>query len=306
VPADHTIGAREGSWQRRRPEHLVDLRDHTNEIVWAATRAPSYRNSKPWLFRVTARQVEVYADRSRACPVADPDARELFLTLGAAVFAVRLAMAGLRVRPVVGLCRDHAHPELAAVVVAAGHVHAPDEDDRLYDQLGRRRTVWTPFTDKPLPVELEVELADRIYHEGATARWLRRARTRRLVTDLTQRAATDRFGEPGFRVETIRYPTAVASPEPTPAMLVICTPGDHRAGWLRAGQTLHQALLAASAAGVAGTFLSPLIETPPLRRRLRSELDLPGCPQVLLGVGWPQEPLPPPSPRRSVAEVLTG
>jgi hypothetical protein len=96
VLADVTVGAWEA--QRRRPGDLVDLRDHADEIVWAATRAPSYRNTQPWLIRVAARQVEVYADRSRSCPVADPEGRELFLGLGAAVFGVRLALTRLRVR----------------------------------------------------------------------------------------------------------------------------------------------------------------------------------------------------------------
>lgn len=301
--ADVTIGAREA--ERRRPGGSVDLRDHTDEIVWAATRAPSYRNSQPWLFRVAARQVEVYADRSRSCPVADPEGRELFLGLGAAVFGVRLAMSRLRMRPVVGLSREHAHPDLAAVVVAAGHVHAPDEDDRLYNQLGRRRTIWTPFAEEPLPADLLVDLADRIRHEGVTPRWLLRAGTRRMVTDLTRRAAADRLADRSFRLETAHWPTAIQSPETAPALLAICTPSDHRADWLRAGQALHHALLAASAAGVAAFFLSQPIEVPPVRRRLRSEVDLPGCPQVLLGLGRPQKPLPPPSPRRSVADVLT-
>jgi nitroreductase len=303
VLADVTVGAWEA--QRRRPGDLVDLRDHADEIVWAATRAPSYRNTQPWLIRVAARQVEVYADRSRSCPVADPEGRELFLGLGAAVFGARLALTRLRVRPVVGLSRDHAHPDLAAVIVAAGPVHAPDEDDRLYDQLGRRRTIWTPFTEEPFPVELEVELADRIRHEGATPRWLLEARTRRLVADLARHAAADRLEDRELRLETAHWPTAIPSPEPAPAVLAICTPGDHRADWLRAGQAMHHALLAASAAGIAGAFLSPLIEVPLLRRQLRSELDLPGCPQVLLGLGRPQEPLPPPPVRRSVADVLT-
>jgi nitroreductase len=300
-------GVTSGAWEaeRRRPGDPMDLRDHIDEIVWAATRAPSYRNTQPWRFRIGARQVEVYADPSRSCPVADPEGRELFLGLGAAVFGVRLAMARLRVRPVVGLSREHAHPDLAAVVVAAGHVHAPEEDDRLYDQLGRRRTIWTPFADEPLPADLLVDLADRIRHEGATPRWLLRAGTRRMVTDLARRAAAGRLADPGFRLQTAHWPTAIQSPETAPALLAICTPSDHRADWLRAGQALHHALLAASAAGVAGFFLSQLIDVPPVRRRLRSEVDLPGCPQVLLGLGRPQEPLPPPSPRRSAAEVLT-
>src|SRR5215204_3838607 len=79
----------------------VDLREEAERIVWAATRAPSYRNIQPWSFRVSARQVEVYADLSRRCPVADPDDRQLFLGVGAAVFGVRLALARLGRRPVV-------------------------------------------------------------------------------------------------------------------------------------------------------------------------------------------------------------
>jgi hypothetical protein len=87
-------------------------------------------------------------------------------------------------------------------------------------------------------------------------------------------------------------------------VLAICTPNDHRADWMRAGQALHHALLAASAAGMAGSFLSSVIEVPLLRRQLRRDADLPGCPQVLLGLGRPREPLPPPSPRRPVADVV--
>jgi nitroreductase len=282
----------------------VDLRDHADEIVWAGTRAPSYRNTQPWQFRVCPRQVEVYADRTRSCPVADPAERELFLGLGGAVFGIRLAMSRLRLRPVVGLSRDRARPDLAAVVVAAGHVHVPDEDVRLYDQLDRRRTVWTPFAHEPVPVDLEVELADAIRQEGGTPRWLLRADTRRMVTELARWAAADRLEDPGLRLETNRWPSAVPSPEPAPTLVAICTPGDHRADWLRAGQALQHALLAASAAGIAGSFLSPVIDVPRLRRLLRSEVDLPGCPQVLLGLGRPQGALPPPSPRRSVADVL--
>ncbi len=200
---------------------------------------------------------------------------------------------------------DHRARRVAAVVIAAGHVNAPDEDDRLYDQLDRRHTVWTPFAHEPVPVDLEVELADVIRHEGATPRWLLRAGTRRIVTDLARRAAADRTEDPGHRMEAVRWPTAIPSPEPAPTLLALCTPNDHRADWLRAGQALHHALLVASAAGIAGSFLSPVIEIPLLRRQLLREVDLPGCPQVLLALGRAQELFPSPSPRRPVADVVS-
>lgn len=282
----------------------VDLREHSDEIAWAATRAPSYRNAQPWSFRVGARQVEVYADRSRSCPVADPDGRQLFLGLGAATFGIRLALARLGLRPVVGLSRDRHRPDLAAVVVAAGTGAMGIDDQRLHDELDRRRTVWTPFTDTPISIGLQLELSDRIRHEGVTPRWLVNAGTRRSVADLARRTAVDRLADRWLQQERVERPTATELPEPPPGLLVICTPSDHRADWLRAGQALHHALLAASAAGVSASFLGQVLEIPLLRSRLATDLDLPGSPQVMLGLGCVQGSLPAPTPRRPPAEVL--
>ena len=63
-------------------------------------------------------------------------------------------------------------------------------------------------------------------------------------------------------------------------------------------------LLTATSLGLAGSFPSPLLEVPLLRDRLRTELDLPGHPQVILGIGRPLDRPPHPTPRRPVAEVL--
>jgi nitroreductase len=284
------------------PDHppragAVDLRVHAEEIVWAATRAPSYRDSQPWSFRVLAHQVEVYADFSRSCPVADPLDRQLFLDLGAAVFGVRLAVARLGLRPIVGISRDPGHPDLVAVVVSAGPARWQAEDHELYAELSRRRIVPTSLLAGPVSVDVEVRLTDRIRHEGASARWLNRAADRALLTDLARRTAAELHTEP---VPVIGGPAA----EIPPVSLVICTPADHRAQWLRAGQALHHALLCASTAGYAASFRNELLEVPLLRERLRSTLGLPGHPQVLLGLGRRLGAPPPPSARRPLADVL--
>ncbi|HEY6746618.1 MAG TPA: hypothetical protein VI357_12980 [Mycobacteriales bacterium] len=278
------------------PAGIVDLRDHAGEIVWAATRAPSYRNLQPWSFRVAAHQVEVYADLSRSCPVADPVDRQLHLGLGAAIFGIRLAIARLGLRPVVGLTHDAAHPDLAAVVVSAGPAGSPVEDAGLYAELSRRRSVPAAVLGGPVPVDLRIAITDRIRHEGASARWLSRATDRSILTDLTLRTAAD--------LAVGRLPIAGTHAEIPPVSLAICTPSDHRAQWLRAGQALHHALLCASRAGYAAAFLGDLIEVPLLRDRLRLQLGLPGCPQVLLGLGRMPDPPPSPTTRRPPAEVL--
>ncbi len=282
----------------------IDLRDHAEAVVQAATRAPSYRNIQPWSFRVTAHQVEVYADRARRCPVADPDDRQLFLGLGAAVFGIRLALGRLGLRPVVGLSRDRRRPDLAAVVVAAGPGGLLAEDQRLYDQLVRRRTVWTQFLAGPVPVPLEVRLTDAARREAVQARWLVRPGERRAVLNLARRTASAQDTDVELQQETVHWPTAARTvPEP-PSLLLLCTPTDHRADWLRAGQALHHLLLAATEAGHAASFLSAPLEVGWARDRLRSDLDLTGVPQVLLGLGRSAGPPPPATLRRSPAEVL--
>jgi hypothetical protein len=70
-----------------------------------------------------------------------------------------------------------------------------------------------------------------------------------------------------------------------------------------------EAMLHADAArlvvGRGTARLSTNAKVPEIGAELRSEPDLPGCPQVWLGLGRPQEPLPPPAVRLSVADVLT-
>ena len=80
-----------------------------------AGRAPSLHNSQPWRFRVTARVIELYADPERTLPVADPDGREQRMACGAALFNLRLALHGHRIRPTVTILPDRARPELLAV-----------------------------------------------------------------------------------------------------------------------------------------------------------------------------------------------
>ena len=48
-----------------------------------AILAPSRHNTQPWLFEIEGDELRVYADRSRALPVADPDGRQQLMSCGA-------------------------------------------------------------------------------------------------------------------------------------------------------------------------------------------------------------------------------
>ena len=70
------------------------LRGVLTDCVRSATAAPSLHNSQPWMFRLEDRAVQLYADPSRRLDVLDPYGRELFISVGAALFTLRLALQG--------------------------------------------------------------------------------------------------------------------------------------------------------------------------------------------------------------------
>ena len=345
------------------PRGRVDLRQHAEEIAQAGARAPSHHNAQPWAFRMQAGAVEIYADRSRRLPVADPEDRQLFLGVGAAVYGVRLALAVLGFRPVVRLARDHARPDLAAVVTASGHAdpaqaadpaEAADRADpaeaaeaaHRHAELGRRQTVRGPFTDDPLPSPLQAELTREVDQEGAALYWAVGEESQRDLAALVAEADREQRANLDLRAELVRWvgPAAVrrragipltslgraAAPTGTdvgfrmrdfsagdpdlgapthraeahPGIAVLQTHTDERADWLRAGQAMHRLLLAASTAGFQASFLNQPLEVPRLREELRRALGLPGHPQLVLRLGRPRDPLPPPTPRLPVSDVL--
>ncbi len=61
-------------------------------LQWAVL-APSRHNTQPWLFEIEGDELLLFADASRALPVADPDGRQLLMSCGAALVNLRLAAA---------------------------------------------------------------------------------------------------------------------------------------------------------------------------------------------------------------------
>ncbi len=56
-----------------------------------AILAPSTHNTQPWRFGITPEGIELYADYARRMPVVDPGNRELLMSIGTALFTLRVA-----------------------------------------------------------------------------------------------------------------------------------------------------------------------------------------------------------------------
>lgn len=311
--------------------------------ISAAVAAPSIFNTQPWRFRLDpdTGTLEIRAVPERGLRHADPVGRALHLSVGAALFNLRVAAAHFGWASVPRLLPDPGDPGLLASFRPAGpgrpHTvgHRPD----LYPAIWRRHSSRFPFSGRPLPEQVRAELADAAHMEGASLTFpgpAERARLLRVAAEAEQRNRTDadRAGESRRWVHRdpddtadLGLPRAVLGPqdahgqlpmrdftaqrhterlparpfEPAPALALLTTRHDRRSDWLRAGQALEHVLLVATAYGVRASLLHQPMEWPDLRRELRPAPDLDGHPQMLVRLGYGPEG--PATPRRAPDEV---
>jgi hypothetical protein len=170
-------------------------------VVKYAVRAPSSHNTQPWLFRVAANEIALYADRSRGLPVVDPDDRELVISCGAALFHLRLALRHFGCAETVAVLPDPTDPDLLARLHLTGSHEPTDEEHALFAAIPRRRTMRLPFPPRPIAADVVAALAAAAAPEGAWLHLIDAARTRDSVADLVAQADRVQMADPHFRRE---------------------------------------------------------------------------------------------------------
>lgn len=132
-----------------------------------AILAPSGHNAQPWWFRIEDHSIVVGMDPSRGLAVVDPIDREATISVGAALFMLRLALMHFGFQARVTLWPDPVDPEACARVdVADGGVPDPDLDT-LFEAITRRHTSHARFTDAALPQGVLDALVKDARSEGA-------------------------------------------------------------------------------------------------------------------------------------------
>jgi hypothetical protein len=282
--------------------------------------------------------IDVYADNARRLPVIDPRGREMLMSLGAAVFNLRVAMLARGRMPVWELLPS-GDPDLVARVYPGPAATTPEIVARLDAAIPVRRTNRRPFTDTAVPSEVLAELTDAAYVEGG-ALVLADREAREGVLALVRAAEEYRRNQPAYWTELGRWtiqgpgradgvPPEAYGPwsameavpvrdfgliqpahrrwvetfEAEPLIAVLYSSGDSRRDWLCAGQALERTLLTATARGVASTVMTQPLELPQYRERLVIR-DTGQRPQAILRFGY--GPPSPATPRRPLAEVVDG
>ncbi len=306
-----------------------------------AVLAPSTHNSQPWLFRIVGKTVEIYADRTRALPVVDPEDRELVMSCGCALYNLRLTMHHFGYGDETEICPDEENPDLVAEVKLAGEYKPTPAEDALFQAITVRRTNRHRFEDRPVDEALLQELQAAAEAEGAVLKIIEgdgRLALADLIAEGDQRQMADkRFrrelaawihpsrnvsqdGMPAyantitdvtdsgsaFVIRTFELGDMQANLDyhiamGSPVLAVLATADDTPADWIKVGAALSRMLLRGQVDGLYASYLNQPVEVPTLRPQVQ-EMIGEAIPQLILRLGYGPDTKP--TPRRAVASVM--
>jgi Nitroreductase family len=306
------------------------------ELLQSAIQAPSSHNTQPWVFKLYDDAVDLYADRTRALPVNDPDDRELTISCGCALFNLRIAAAASGYIAHVTLLPDWSKPDLLARI-AISPAALPIEDGLLEAFISQRRTYRACFTEEVVADEVKKQLRQAAFTEQCDFQILESAQARYAATDLISEGDAVQWANSSWRRELASWmhsrrrgdgitTSALATPitqlvvrsfdmgngvaakdrelaNGSPILAILSSPGDSPKHWLTAGQALQRVLLVAMQQGLQASYLNQAIQIPNLRSKLQHLLHQPNFPQVVLRLGYPLNTQAA-SPRRPLRDVI--
>lgn len=239
---------------------------------------------------------------------------------------------------------DAVHPDLLATLCVGDVHITSESEHALYRAIPRRHTNRRPFLNRPVGSVVVNDLADAATALGASLVRLVPAQKHQLgkLVDAADRMqygdpayraelshwlvptgswrkdgipfSEKEYGSnmPFSRMRAIRSPSLgetlgakeAAFIDDAPVVVAIGTPTDDANAWLASGQALQAVLLRATNYGLSAAFLNQVLELADLRYQVATLLPEIGYPQMILRLGYSEEGVHHPAPRRPLSEVL--
>lgn len=293
------------------------------ELVRYATLAPSSHNTQCWRFEAVDGRISIRPDRSRRCPVVDPDDHHLYVSLGCAAenLVQAAAAAGLHADVAYDAGADRVDVRLTPTRPVAS---------ALFEAIPYRQCTRGPYDGKPVAsndlkrleavgrgdgvrVVLQtgrpdmerildyvtrgnsVQMADRAF-TGELKRWIRFDAADAVATGDGLFSVAS--GNPSIpRVlgpiamslfftedgENDRYAAQVRS---SSGIAVFVSDVDDKPHWIEAGRCYERFALLATALGIRNAMLNQPVEVRALRPQFAALLGLSGRPDLVVRFGY--------------------
>ncbi len=307
-----------------------------NNSLAAAILAPSIHNTQPWLFRLSDGSVDVLADRRRQLGAIDPDGRAMFVSIGAALLNLQVALRARGRASKLLLLPDSGDPDLCATLQLGQRVPVGAPARTLAGAIRRRHTNRRPFNAEPVPnADLTALVGAAMAEDGSLL--VPDPATRHDVLNLVRAADRQQRSDNRYRAELAVWTSSIqgqadgvpeeafgprpdpaklplrdfglvynghrrsAPFEPTPTIAVLYSRGDEPIDWLRTGMALQRVLLTATIRGLATTLMTQPIEIPTLRTHLVAPHE-PRVAQAVIRLGYARAVSG--TPRRAITSVV--
>ncbi len=305
-----------GPWSVREADFPArgSLAERLRFLVRYAVLAPSPRNTQPWSFAIEGQRVDLRADLSRRLNVADPKARDLYVSLGCALENLLVAGAHFGLRAQIEYFPRAGNEELVAQVwFAEAGAPAPRKGTpmrpagALFGAITRRRTQDASGDTPPLSSRALAEL--RAYAKdkdaGVSLLLTQDAALRRAVEGMLVRAGTVAHADNFYLQELASCPPQRerSAFDGVPAFGLISAAKDERLAQVKAGQLLERLALRSTLLDLCLQPLSMLLDFQEIATVFSKLFRGGSVPLAPFRIGA-RGPTTPPAPRRSVEEVL--
>jgi nitroreductase len=305
-------------------------------LVRYAILAPSTRNSQPWAFSIQGSHIHLLADLRRGQTIADPNRRELYISLGCALENLLVAAEHFGFRHGVSYFPDPGNEGLAATVLfAPGGAPAEARAGATLNAILQRHNDNSLLRPIPLPERMIHRLTSCCVEEDLRVHLTGDRHFRRWIDALTLEADRIEFADPAFRRELghwIGQGVFGASPvlarvervavsgldlgdavaqqdhaivESAALLGLICATGDSHLVHVRVGQLFERLWLTATAMGLAIHPMSQTMRRKELRAAVEELVPSPGWkPQHLFRLGFSGRRDERHTPRHPVDDVI--
>lgn len=313
------------------------LYDQMKFLLGYAILAPSSHNTQPWKFSIREKGgIDVFADPNGWLRVADPDQRELNLSIGCAIENLLVAARHFGFESSVRYLPDPDNSDyVASVSLVKSARNDIEENSRLFRAITERHTNHKNYENRSIEPGV-LQFLEGMCDDADLGLYLTtNGEFRKKFDELVVRSDAATFSNPAFREELaywigqgvfgtswlmsqigrlamayLNFGELVARGDEAalmsaPVIGVISTVADSRINRIRAGQIFERIYLSATALGIGVRPMSQVCEVPKIRQELGELLPPSGAmiplQPFLLGFA---EPAREHTPRKSLDEVM--
>lgn len=311
----------------------ASLPDQWRFLLRYAILAPSTHNTQPWRFRVDT-VLRIYADLNRTLRVADPDRRELYISVGCALENLLVAAQYFGLPTAVDYFPRTDSDPVAAIRHDPQAAPVPYRDDALFQAIKLRHTNRAVYDGRPIPDPDRQALHAAYQEDGIALSVFDDTEIKRKVDDLIVRADVIQFADPAWREELgywlgegmlrtswlvsrvariavtrLDFGRATARKDSkmlmsAPVLGVITSEHNDRLAQVLSGQVFERIALRATAAGIRLHPMNQVLQIPEIAEEFAQIVPLQRyTPQIVFRLGY-APPETESSTRRPLEEVV--